>query len=83
VLLFLIGVISWIMILLFGLAGAAVAGSASGTAAILGRGIFALVAQILAAPIGAVAMILLYYDLRIRKEGFDLAMLAQQLGKRP
>ena len=31
-------------------------------------------------PIGAAASILLYYDLRIRKEGFDLDMLAQSLG---
>jgi hypothetical protein len=36
--------------------------------------------QILLTPIGACALILLYYDLRIRKEGFDLQMLAQSLG---
>ncbi len=36
--------------------------------------------QILALPIVAIAMILFYYDLRIRKEGFDLEMLAQSLG---
>ena len=37
------------------------------------------VAQILVTPIGAAASILLYYDLRIRKEGFDLQMLAQSM----
>ncbi len=41
---------------------------------------FALIGQVLAAPIGAAAMILLYYDLRIRKEGFDLEMLARSMG---
>jgi hypothetical protein len=37
-------------------------------------------AGILVAPIGAIAYILLYYDLRIRKEGFDLQMLADSMG---
>ena len=37
------------------------------------------VGQILVTPIGAAATILLYYDLRIRKEGFDLQMLAQSM----
>ncbi|NIP28470.1 MAG: hypothetical protein GWN55_17010 [Phycisphaerae bacterium] len=41
--------------------------------------LFSLVGQILATPIGAAAFILLYYDLRIRKEGFDLQMLAQAM----
>ena len=35
--------------------------------------------QILMVPISAAASILLYYDLRIRKEGFDLQMLAQSM----
>lgn len=38
-----------------------------------------LVGEVLAAPVGAAAAILLYYDLRIRKEGFDLQMLAQSM----
>jgi len=33
-------------------------------------------------PIQMVAMTLLYYDLRIRKEGFDLQMLAAELGRK-
>ena len=32
-------------------------------------------------PISALAIVLFYYDLRVRKEGFDLQMLAQQLGR--
>ncbi len=38
-----------------------------------------VIAQIIALPIGASAAILLYYDLRIRKEGYDLEMLAQSM----
>ena len=41
---------------------------------------FSLIGEVLVAPIGAAAMILLYYDLRIRKEGFDLEMLARSAG---
>jgi len=37
------------------------------------------ISQILVLPISAAATILLYYDLRIRKEGFDLQMLAQSM----
>ncbi len=44
--------------------------------------LFSLAGQIAATPIAATATILLYYDLRIRKEGFDLEMLAQRLGSR-
>jgi hypothetical protein len=35
--------------------------------------------QILVAPLGTVAITLLYYDLRIRKEGFDLEMLSEAM----
>ncbi len=42
--------------------------------------ICSIVGSILALPITAGAMILLYYDLRIRKEGFDLEMLAKSFG---
>lgn len=49
-------------------------------AAMVIRQIFSVIGQVLAAPIGAAAFILLYYDLRIRKEGFDLEMLAKRLG---
>ncbi len=36
--------------------------------------------QALTTPIGLVATVLLYYDSRIRKEGFDLQMLAREMG---
>ena len=35
--------------------------------------------SIILAPLGIVATILLYYDMRIRKEGFDLEMLSQAI----
>jgi len=45
------------------------------------RGLIELVGEILIVPIGAAAFILFYYDLRIRKEGFDLEMLAEAIGE--
>lgn len=80
---FLVIVISWVVGIPFGIAGN-----------FLGRILFfnnillmtfiyqltAVVGQILIVPIGAIAYILLYYDLRIRKEGFDLEMLANSIG---
>ncbi len=39
----------------------------------------ATIGQILIMPVSVAATILLYYDLRIRKEGFDLQMLAQSM----
>lgn len=36
--------------------------------------------QIILGPLWMLAMVLVYYDLRIRKEGFDLLMMAQALG---
>ena len=47
--------------------------------AIFGSAIDSLV-TILLTPLGIVANILLYYDLRIRKEGFDLEMLSRSFG---
>ena len=41
--------------------------------------LFTMAGQVLITPISAAAVILLYYDLRIRKEGFDLEMLAADL----
>lgn len=40
-----------------------------------------VLAHILATPIAAAASILVYYDLRIRKEGFDLEMLAKSMNE--
>lgn len=38
-------------------------------------------AGLLVQPIQVIGLVLLYYDLRVRKEGFDLQLLARALGK--
>ncbi len=82
-LLFVVGIISYVVSLLFQQIGGLVAGTpAPGdlTTPIIINQLFSMAGQVLAMPIAAGAFILLYYDLRIRKEGFDLQMLAQSLG---
>jgi hypothetical protein len=44
------------------------------------QGVLTAVVQAAVAPVGRIAMILFYYDIRIRKEGFDLQVLATALG---
>jgi hypothetical protein len=44
------------------------------------RAIFSDVIQIVVSPLQTIAITLMYYDLRIRKEGFDLEMLSQAIG---
>ena len=63
-------------VLLFG--GALVGGGALYLATILNTAISGLF-QILATPLLLLVATLLYYDLRVRKEGFDLQLLAEQL----
>ena len=46
----------------------------------IAQGLLTAVVQAAVAPIGPVAMILFYYDIRIRKEGFDLQVLAAAMG---
>ncbi len=43
------------------------------------QAIFNLVATSLATVFTAIAMILFYYDIRLRSEGFDLKMMAEHL----
>ena len=43
------------------------------------QGILNMVAVSLATAYTAIAMILFYYDIRLRKEGFDLKMMAEKL----
>ncbi len=45
------------------------------------QGAFAGVAQSLIEPIQLIVLVLLYFDVRIRREGFDLEMMANELGK--
>ena len=46
------------------------------------QGVLTMTVQAAVAPVGRIAMILFYYDIRIRKEGFDLELLASALGRR-
>jgi hypothetical protein len=32
-------------------------------------------------PFGTIVTVLLYFDMRIRKEGFDLTLMAQEIGQ--
>ena len=52
--------------------------SASASGELLGAALGNLL-SIFLAPLGIIAAILLYYDMRIRKEGFDLEMLSRAL----
>jgi hypothetical protein len=47
------------------------------------QGVLTMVVQAGVAPVGLIAMILFYYDIRIRKEGFDLELLAAALASQP
>lgn len=38
-------------------------------------------AQVLTAPFSGIVIVLLYFDMRIRKEGFDLALMAQEMAR--
>ena len=77
-------IINWIISLVFQQVGGLVAGVPEPgdlvTPVIITQ-LFSLAGQMLVMPISAGAMILLYYDLRIRKEGFDLYMLSQAFGR--
>ena len=46
------------------------------------QGVLTAMVQAAVAPIGRIAMVLFYYDIRIRKEGFDLEVLAAALGSK-
>jgi len=47
------------------------------------RAVLDLVLQVALAPISAIALVLFYYDQRIRKEGFDIEWMMQQAGLTP
>jgi hypothetical protein len=57
-------------------------GGESGSGAILSSALNNLL-SIFLTPLGIIAAILLYYDMRIRKEGFDLEMLSRAIAVEP
>jgi hypothetical protein len=80
-------VVSYLMVAiigsLIGAALAAIALSSSNPSVLLSATISvlsAIVSGVLVQPFAAAVVTVLYYDLRIRKEGYDLELLADQLG---
>ncbi|HET6383598.1 MAG TPA: hypothetical protein VFJ58_09425, partial [Armatimonadota bacterium] len=55
-------------------------GGASGFSAIAIGELIRVIAAMIGMPIVLLPLVLFYYDLRVRKEAFDLQMLAEQLG---
>ncbi len=55
-------------------------GSMAFVAAEIIRVVFDLVLQVALAPVSAIALVLFYYDQRVRKEGFDIEWMMQQAG---
>lgn len=79
---FLVLLISYIVAIILHYGASVFAGvlfSGNTTLALALNHLVSVAGSILIAPIGATAYILLYYDLRIRKEGFDLQMLAKSI----
>jgi hypothetical protein len=79
----------FLVLLLSGLLTAIITGILSAPAAFLGtstawwswivQAIFASAAAIIVTPFTTIVAVLLYFDARIRKEGFDIAVMAQEL----
>jgi uncharacterized membrane protein len=65
-----------------GLISAMLFSSQGGSGAILSSALNNLL-SIFLTPLGIIAAILLYYDMRIRKEGFDLEMLSRAIATEP
>lgn len=75
------GAIAAVINFVFGAIGGALQSSASSpTAFLIISAVTQLVVLVLIAPISAAVVTTIYFDLRIRKEGLDLEMLATRLG---
>ncbi len=73
-----------VMQVLLATAGNWIAGMGFGAGSNLARAIQSIIGNVVAivvSPLQTIAITLLYYDFRIRKEGFDLEMLSQAIGK--
>ena len=77
---------------LAGILGALVAGILSIPAVLISdvwtegwiaRVVLVSLAQVVVTPFTTIVPVLLYFDMRIRKEGLDLAIMAQELGRAP
>jgi hypothetical protein len=63
----------------FGVLAAFVSSKVAGAAILLVGVVLAAIAQLLLSPLYQAALVIAYYDLRVRKEGFDLEVLASSL----
>jgi uncharacterized membrane protein len=73
-----ISLLQWIAVLGVSMISGMVFNTDSGSGGVLNSATVDL-ASIFVTPLGIVATILLYYDMRIRKEGFDLEMLSRAI----
>ena len=82
-LLLLVGILGWVISAIFQMAGGQIARLLAADLVIVRLTIsqaVRLVGGVLVVPIQAAALVLFYYDLRMRKEGFDLELLAERMG---
>jgi hypothetical protein len=80
---FLVLLVFWVMSMLVSTGGDWFAGlflEPTSAAAVNAQSIVSNIISIVISPLQTIAITLLYYDLRIRKEGFDLEMLSQAMG---
>jgi hypothetical protein len=59
------------------------AGGANDVAGAVANAIGGTISAVLVTPFAAAVAVVLYFDLRVRKEGFDLELLAQRVGVEP
>lgn len=75
-------VLNWVLGLAIGaLSGMLFGENPMGIQAVL-AGLIEGIGNALMLPIGLIAFVLLYFDIRVRKEGFDLQILAQEMAAR-
>lgn len=87
----LVGLLGWVASLIAGVILGVVAGFGSlfgteGLGLALSTAISVVadsIAQVVPTPIWFCGLVLLYYDLRVRKEGFDLELMAREMGTTP
>ncbi len=74
--------VSYGLVFLVGLVSRLTAGAVTGQGVISPLAqLISLAGRVLLAPFGGIVTVLIYYNQRIRKEGFDLELLAESLGE--
>jgi hypothetical protein len=62
---------------------AVIIGSHSATTTVIASSLASIISAVLVTPFTASVIAVVYFDLRVRKEGFDLALLARTIGVTP